>query len=61
MLKKLFSLGKKIVVAALILYAYNSINVFSRGVVPINFITLSLVTVFGIPALFCLILFSFLI
>lgn len=61
MLKKLFFLCKRVVVAALLLYAYNSINVFSRGIVPINFITLLLVTVFGIPALFCLVLFSFLI
>ncbi len=61
MLKKIFLLGKKFVVAGLLLYAYNSLNVFSRGIVPINFINLLLVTIFGIPALFCLVLFSFLI
>ena len=61
MLKKIFFVGKKIVVAGLLLYAYNSINVFARGIVPINFFTLLLVTIFGIPALFCLVLFSFLI
>jgi hypothetical protein len=61
MLKKVFNICKKFVLAGLLLYAYNSINVFSGGVVPINFITLFLVTLFGVPALFCLILFSFLI
>lgn len=61
MLKKLFLLCKKVVLAGVLLYAYNSINLFSRGVVPINFITLMLITFFGVPGLFCLILFSFLI
>lgn len=61
MLNKLFSLFKRIIFAGLLLYTYDSVNVFSRGVIPINFITLLLVTVFGIPALFCLVLFSFLI
>lgn len=61
MLKRLFLLGKRIVLAGLLLYAYNSINISSLVVVPINYMTLLLVTVFGVPALFCLVLFSFLI
>ena len=61
MLKKLLIFGKRLVLGGILLYTYNSINVFSYGIVPINFITLLLVTIFGIPALFCLVLFSFLI
>lgn len=61
MMKKMFLCGKRIVVSSLILYAYNSISVSSFAIVPINFFTLLLVTIFGIPALFCLVLFSFVI
>ena len=61
MLKKVFLLVRKFVLAGLLLYAYNSINIFSRGIIPINVINLLIVTLFGVPAIFCLILFSFLI
>ena len=38
---------------------YDSFNVFSVGIVPINFLTLLVVSFFGIPGLFLLVLFSF--
>jgi len=59
--KKIYSLCKKFLVSALLLYAYNSVNFLLDAVIPINFVTIFLVMLFGIPALFCLILFSFLI
>ena len=59
MINKLFLALKKIIISALLLYAYDSFNVFSVGIVPINFLTLLVVSFFGIPGLFLLVLFSF--
>lgn len=59
MLKKIFKLVKKIVVAGLIIYAYNVLAVSINATIPINFVTLSLVTFLGIPSLVGLIVMMF--
>lgn len=58
MINKLFNIIKRVVMAAMIIYAYDSLGVL-RISIPINFITVSLVSVFGIIGMFYLILFSF--
>lgn len=59
MLKSLFFIIKKIVMAALIIYAYDSFIWPLNIIIPINFFNILLVSVFGIPAMFGLVLFSF--
>lgn len=56
MLKKIFSLLKKIVISAFILYGYNLIAAPLNIMIPINIITIALISVLGLPALFSLIL-----
>lgn len=56
MIKKLYSLLKKIVISAFILYGYNLIVTPLNLIIPINIITILLLTLFGIPALFALII-----
>lgn len=56
MLKKIFSLLKKIVISAFILYGYNLIAAPLNIMIPINIITIVLISVLGLPALFSLIL-----
>ncbi|MCI6266305.1 MAG: pro-sigmaK processing inhibitor BofA family protein [Erysipelotrichaceae bacterium] len=53
-----FRFLKKIVVAALLIYSFDVFAVSLNLSIPINFITILLVTIFEIPALICLILFS---
>lgn len=55
MLKKMWSGIKCIVLSGFILYGYNMIASPLNLIVPINLITLSAVTVAGIPALLSLI------
>lgn len=55
-MKKVFKLLKKIVLGFVILYGFNTIGSNFDLVIPINFITLSLVTLLGFPALLSLIL-----
>lgn len=45
--------------AALIIYAYDSFIWPLNIIIPINFFNILLVSVFGIPAMFGLVLFSF--
>ena len=61
MANKIFCFLKRFIVSGIVLYAYDSFNIFSNGLIPINFITLFIVTFFGFPGLFVLILFSFII
>jgi len=61
MLKKVFKFIKNFILSGVLLYAYDSFNVFSSGIIPINMLTLFIVTIFGIPGLLCLIFFSFII
>lgn len=56
MIKKIFELIKKITFSVLVLYGYNLISSPLNLMVPINVITVSLVSILGIPALFALIL-----
>ena len=56
MIKKLVSLMKRIIVSAFILYGYNLIAAPLNIIIPINVITVLLLSFFGIPALLSLIL-----
>lgn len=56
MIKKMFNILKRIIISAFILYGYNLIITPINLTIPINLITVGLLTVFGIPALFALII-----
>lgn len=56
MIKKMFNILKRIIISAFILYGYNLIVIPINLTIPINLITVGLLTVFGIPALFALII-----
>lgn len=56
MLKKIFTIFKRIIVSAFILYGYNLIVTPINLTIPINLITIGLITIFGLPALFALII-----
>ena len=58
MIKKIFKVLKKVIMAAVLLYAYNKFAVSLNATIPINYITISLVTFLGIPAIVGLVLFS---
>lgn len=58
MLIGFFKLIKKIIVAALFIYSFDLFAVSLNLSIPINLITILLVTIFDIPALMCLVLFS---
>lgn len=61
MLKKIYSILKKVVFAFLMLYGLNyfisSLNIY----IPINFITVGIVTLLGIPGLSSLIILYFIV
>lgn len=54
MLNKFFKIIKKIIVSFFMLYGYNVI-VPATAIIPINIITIILMTIFGLPALLILI------
>lgn len=56
MVKKIFNLIKKIVISAFVLYGYNLIASPLNLVIPINIFTVGALTLFGIPAMFSLII-----
>ena len=56
MLKKIFTILKKIIMAVFLLYGYNLLAAPLNFIIPINIITVSLVTILGVPALLSLIL-----
>lgn len=56
MIKKIFNIIKKIIVNAFILYGYNLLVTPINLTIPINLITITLLTIFGLPALFALII-----
>lgn len=58
-IKKLFLFFKRVVVSALIIYAYNSLAPSTNLFIPINIFNIFLVSFFGIVAMFELIVFSF--
>lgn len=53
-MKYVFSLLKKIIFAFIVLYGYNMIAINFNLVIPINMITVGLVSLLGFPALFSL-------
>jgi len=55
MLKKIFSFVKKIIISAFGIYGYNLIAAPLNLLIPINVITVFLVTILGFPALLGLI------
>ncbi len=55
MLNKLTTILKKLVVGFLMLYGYNLI-VPAAAIIPINIVTVILLTIFGLPALIILII-----
>lgn len=57
-IKKIINVIKRVVMGALLIYTYDSLGILSKNI-PINFVTLSLVSVFGVFAMFYLVLFSF--
>ena len=59
MLIRFFKLIKRIIVATLLIYSFDIFAVSLNLSVPINFVTIFLITIFDIPALMCLVLFSF--
>ena len=58
MLKKIYDIVKKIIVAVLLIYAYNKLALPLNVVIPMNIITVCLVALCGIPSILMLVLFS---
>lgn len=56
MLKKVFNTIKKIILSSFLLYGYNLIAVSFGIIIPINIITVGILTILGYPSLFSLIL-----
>ena len=56
MKEKIFVLFKRIIFSFVILYGFNTIGNNFNIIIPINIITLSVITVLGLPALFSLVL-----
>ncbi len=61
MFKKLLLIVKKVILATLFIYAYNVLAVPLEMIVPINLVTILIVSVLGIPGLGGLVMFSVLI
>jgi len=57
-MKRLVVLFRKIIFAFLFVYAFNKLAIPLNIVVPLNFITIGLITLFGVPGLFMLVIFS---
>lgn len=55
MFKKFFKIIRKIIFTVLLLYGYNLIMAPLDMMIPINIITVGLITILGIPALLALI------
>ena len=58
MIKKIFNIIKKFIVAVLLIYAYNKMTLPLNLFIPMNIFTILLVTFCGIPSIIMLILFS---
>ena len=57
-LKKIFLIMKKVILSVLVIYAYNKLSLPLDIFIPMNVITIFLVSIFGIPSMLILILFS---
>lgn len=55
-MKKIWDLVKKIILSFVILYGFNTIGSNFNLIIPINIITVSLITLLGFPALLSLVL-----
>lgn len=60
-MKNIMLLIKKIVLSAFVLYGYNLITVNFNMIIPINYITVGLMTILGAPVLVALVLFKILV
>ena len=60
MINKILMVFKKLIVGFLMLYGYNLL-VPAAAIIPINLFTVILLTIFGLPALICLIVIRLLI
>lgn len=58
MLRKIFNIIKKIIMAVLFIYTYNKLALPLNVIIPINIITVCLVALCGIPSILLLVLFS---
>lgn len=58
MLKTIFNIIKKIIMAVLFIYAYNKLALPLNVIIPMNVITVCLVAICGIPSILMLVLFS---
>lgn len=58
MLKKCFFLLKKVIISMIMIYSFDVFAVSLNLSIPINLITVLLVSLFEVPALMCLVLFS---
>lgn len=58
MLKRVINLIKKVIVAVLLIYAYNKLALPLGIIIPINVVTVLLVALCGIPSILMLVLFS---
>ena len=58
MLKKIFNIIKKIIMAVVFIYAYNKLALPLNVIIPLNVITVCLVAICGIPSILMLVLFS---
>lgn len=61
MMKNILEIVKKLILSFVILYTYNLIAVNFNMVIPINIITIGLITFLGTPSLLALILFKVLV
>jgi len=61
MLKKIFNLIKKIVFSVFLIYGFNLIASPLNLIIPINIITVGLLTILGVPALLSLIAIYFIV
>lgn len=59
MISKFFLVIKKIIFATFLIYSFDVFAVSLNLIIPINFITVLLVSIFDTSALLCLVLFSF--
>ena len=57
----MFKLIKRIIVSLLLLYGFNLISINFNLMIPINYITTSIVSIFGGTGLFLLVLFYYLV
>lgn len=58
MIKKIFNIIKKFIVAVLLIYAYNKMTLPLDLFIPMNIFTILLVTFCGIPSIIMIIFFS---